>query len=80
MARRNLGAHSSRRLADAIGGKLIQVWRPAGHDATVIGADVEPADIIAHDDQDIRLLLLRMRRRDQYQPAGQEQPDRAGDP
>jgi hypothetical protein len=46
----------------------------------VIGADVEPADIIAHDDQDIRLLLLRMRRRDQYQPAGQEQPDRAGDP
>jgi hypothetical protein len=64
----------------ALGGKLIQVRRPAGHDAAVIGADVEPADVVAHDDQDIRLLLLRMRRRDQHQPAGQEQPDREGDP
>jgi hypothetical protein len=51
--------------AHAIGGELVEIRRLAGHDALVIGADVEPADIVAHDDQDVRLTprrrLLRLR-------------------
>jgi hypothetical protein len=30
------------------------VWGPAGHYSTVISADVEPADIVAHYEYDIR--------------------------
>ena len=50
----------------AFGGELVEVRRLAGHDAPVIGADVEPADIVTHDDEDVgrparccRLLRLR---------------------
>ena len=39
--------------AHALGGELVEVRRLAGHDALVIGADVEPADIVAHDDEDV---------------------------
>ena len=41
--------------AHALGGELVEVRRLAGHDALVIGADVEPADIVAHDDEDVGL-------------------------
>ena len=44
--------------AHALGGELVEVRRPAGHDALVVGADVEPADVVAHDDDDVRTLLL----------------------
>ena len=52
--------------AHAVGGELVEVRRLAGHDALVIGADIEPADIVAHDDENVRLLaggrrLLRLR-------------------
>ena len=43
----------------ALGGELVEVRRLAGHDALMVGADVEPADVVAHDDEDVRLLLLR---------------------
>src|SRR5580693_5946671 len=33
--------------------KLVEVWGPAGHYSTVISADVEPADIVAHYEYDI---------------------------
>ncbi len=37
-----------------------------GHDAAVVGADIEPAYVVAHDDDDIGFLFLRL-----------EWPDRA---
>ena len=40
----------------ALGGQLVEVRRLAGHDAAVVGADVEPADVVAHDDEDVGLL------------------------
>ena len=43
----------------ALGGQPVEVRRPAGHDAPVVGADVEPADVVAHDEDDVRLLLRR---------------------
>src|SRR5262249_31993532 len=42
----------------ALGSQLVEVRRLPGHDAAVVGADVEPADIIAHDYQNVRLLAL----------------------
>jgi hypothetical protein len=52
--------------AHAFGGELVEIGRLARHDALVIGADVEPADIVTHDDEDVwrparccRLLRLR---------------------
>ena len=41
--------------AHALGGKPVEVRRLAGHDALVIGTDVEPPDIVAHDDEDVGL-------------------------
>ena len=35
----------------------VEVRRAARHDPLVVGTDVEPADIVAHDDQDVRLPL-----------------------
>ena len=40
----------------AFGGELVEVRRLSRHDAAAVGADVEPADIVAHDDEDVRLL------------------------
>ena len=40
----------------ALCGQLVEVRRLAGHDAAVVGADVEPADVVAHDDEDVGLL------------------------
>src|SRR5262249_25122240 len=37
-------------------GQLVEVRRFPRHDALVIGADVEPANIIAHDKQNVWLL------------------------
>ena len=42
----------------ALLGQLVEVRRLAGHDAAVVGADVEPADVVAHDDEDVRLLAV----------------------
>ena len=41
----------------AFGGELVEVRRPARHHAAVVGADVPDADVVAHDDDDVRLLL-----------------------
>src|SRR5262245_4476769 len=38
-------------------GDAVDVGRAVAHDAVVVHADVEPADVIAPDDQDVRLLL-----------------------
>ena len=43
----------------ALGGKLVEIRRLAGHDALMIGADIEPADIVAHDDENVRLARRR---------------------
>src|SRR5215469_16903052 len=49
----------------AVGGELVEVRRLAGHDALMVSADVEPADIVTHDDKNIwlgaRRRLLRLR-------------------
>src|SRR5262249_14236442 len=45
----------------ALRGKLVAVRRPAGHDALVVGADVEPPDVVSHDEDDVGFLLLRGR-------------------
>ena len=42
--------------AHALGGQPVEVRRSAGHDALVVGADVEPADVVAHDEDDVRLV------------------------
>jgi hypothetical protein len=34
--------------------ELVEVRRAPGHQAAVIGADVPHADIVTHDDQDVR--------------------------
>ena len=36
-----------------LGGKFVEVRRLAGHDALVIGADIEPANVVAHDDDNV---------------------------
>ena len=43
----------------AFRGEPVEVRRPAGHDALVVDADVGPADVVAHDEDDVRLFLLR---------------------
>jgi len=42
----------------ALAREPIQVRCFAGHDTLVVGADVEPAYVIAHDEQDIRFFCL----------------------
>ena len=42
-------------------GELAQVRGLAGHDALVVGLDVKPSDVIAHDEEDVRFLVLRLR-------------------
>ncbi len=46
----------------AFGGEFVEVRRLAGHDALVVGADVEPAHVIAHDEEDVGLLVRCLRR------------------
>src|SRR5579862_1294761 len=43
-------------------GKLVEVRRLAGHDSTMIGADIKPTDVISHYDENVGFLLLRPRR------------------
>ena len=40
----------------AFGGQPVEVGRSAGHQALVVRANVEPADVVAHDEDDVRLL------------------------
>ena len=40
----------------AFGGELVEVRRAAGHHAAVVSADVPHADVVAHDDDDVRPL------------------------
>src|SRR5205823_3182599 len=42
--------------ACAFPGDAVDVRRPVSHDAAVVAARVEPADVIAPDDEDVRLL------------------------
>jgi hypothetical protein len=46
----------------ALRGELVEVWSFTGHHTAVVGPDVEPADVIAHDDEDIGFLVRRLRR------------------
>jgi hypothetical protein len=36
--------------------QLVEIGRPTRHHAAVIGADIEPADIVAHDEKNVRLV------------------------
>jgi hypothetical protein len=47
----------------ALGGQLVEVRRLAGHDSLVVRADIEPADVVTHDYEDVGLLFLRQCRR-----------------
>ena len=47
--------------AHALGGEPVEVRRAPGHNASVVGADVEPADVVAHDEDDVRPLSARWR-------------------
>ena len=42
-------------------GDAVDVGRPVAHHAAVVGADVEPADVVAPDDEDVGLAGLRLR-------------------
>src|SRR4029077_9636075 len=41
----------------ALFGNAINVGRPIAHDAQVVGADIEPANIVAPDDEDVGLFV-----------------------
>src|SRR6202011_1278497 len=43
----------------AFGGDLVEVRRPAGHQAAVVRADIPHANIVTHDDDDVRTLSGR---------------------
>ena len=45
----------------ALGGDLVEVRRAPGHHAAVVGADIPHADVVAHDDDDVRPLWRRLR-------------------
>jgi len=38
---------------DLFAGKLVQVGCSACHDPLVVGTEIEPADIVPHDDQNV---------------------------
>ena len=44
-------------------GEAIDVGRLVAHDAEVVGADVVDADVVAPDDEDVRLFLRGLRER-----------------
>ena len=54
--------------AHPLGGQTVEIGCPPGHNALVIDPDIGPADVVGHDDEDIRppsdCLLLRLRRLD----------------
>src|SRR5262249_14853000 len=62
--------------------QLVEVRRPAGHDALVVDADIGPADVVTHDEDDIGPLLLRGRWRADDRHGGKcrqhTEPDRSG--
>ena len=43
----------------ALLGHLVEVRRPPGHQTAVVSADVPHADVVSHDDKNVRLLRLR---------------------
>ena len=61
-------------LADAV-----DVGRAVAHDAHVVGADIEPADVVAHDEQDVRLAACRLRLRGPDRRRGRERSSGGGD-
>ena len=40
-------------------GQLVEVRRPAGHHAAMVGADVPHADVIAHNEEDVGFFVRR---------------------
>ena len=49
--------------AHAFGREPVEVRRAHRHDALVVGADVRPADVVAHDHDDVGLLARRLSKR-----------------
>ena len=43
-------------------GDAVDVGRAVAHDAQIVGADIEPADVVGHDHEDVRLAAGRSRR------------------
>jgi hypothetical protein len=41
---------------DTLSGKPVDIGRLSAHESTVVGAHIEPTDIVGHDQQDVRLL------------------------
>ncbi len=60
----------------ALVGDLVEVRRPAGHHAAMVGADVPHADVVAHDDDDVRLLLRECRPCNKGQRGNQDKQNR----
>ena len=56
--------------AHALGRQAVEVRRPAGHDALVVRADIGPADVVAHDHDDVGLLARRLRERGRRRQQG----------
>ena len=46
--------------AHSLGGEFVEVRRLARHDALVVGADIKPTDVVAHDNYDVRRLSDRL--------------------
>ena len=52
----------------ALRGKPIKMGRPACHDALVVDPDIEPADVITHNEDDVGLMGLCFGRRREGEP------------
>jgi hypothetical protein len=49
------------------GGQLVDVRRSPCHQASVVGADIPHADVVAHDDDDVGFLCRQRRTDSQYE-------------
>jgi hypothetical protein len=63
----------------ALVGDAVDVGRAIAHHAAVVGADVPVADVVAHDDEDVGLLLWLLRRRGRGQRAHEQCQQREPD-
>src|SRR5262249_7322899 len=59
--------------AHSLGGQAVEIGCPSRHDTLVIDLNIGPPDVVAHDDNDIRSLLLCLRRTDERRQGAQQQ-------
>jgi len=61
-------------------GELVEIGRPARHQAAVVGANIPDADVITHNHDDVGLLLRGCRRARHHHGIEQRKQTEAGVP